>query len=100
VLEIALKTGYFVTGFLLVAVPGIFSVSMPLSSSGGRMQQGEVLALTLAAIVSTGFLSWSIKAGPIDGHWALALALAVIGLVLYFLLTLVGVLTLTKAQKD
>ena len=99
-LEIVLKTGYFGLAFLLIAVPGIFSVSMPLSSSGDRMQRGEVLALTLAAIVSTGFLIWSIKAGPMDGEWGLALGLAVIGLVLYFLLTLVGVLTLTKAQED
>lgn len=99
-LEIFLKTSYFSVGFLLLAVPGIFSVSMPLSSSGERLQRGEVMALTLAAIVSTGFLVWSIQTGPVDGNWGLALGLAVIGLVLYFLLTLVGVLTLTKAQHD
>ena len=99
-LDIILKTSYFSVGFLLVAVPAIFSVSMPLSSSGERMQRGEVLALTFAAIVSTGFLLWSIQAGPVDGNWTLALGLAVIRLVLYFLLTLVGVLTLTKAQHD
>ena len=73
---------------------------MPLSSSGERMQRGEVLSLGLAAIVSTGFLLWSIKAGPLDGQWGLALGLAVLGLVLYFLLTLVGVLALTKKQED
>ena len=99
-LDIVLKTSFFSVGFLLVTMPAIFSVSMPLSSSGERMQRGEVLALTFAAIVSTGFLIWSIQAGPVDGNWALALGLAVIGLVLYFLLTLVGVLTLTKAQHD
>ena len=99
-LDIVLKTSYFSVGFLLVTMPAIFSVSMPLSSSGERMQRGEVLALTFAAIVSTGFLIWSIEAGPVHGHWGMALGLALIGLVLYFLLTLVGVLTLTKAQHD
>lgn len=99
-LEIVLKTSYFSVGFLLLAVPGIFSVSMPLSSSGERLQRGEVLALTFAAIVSTGFLVWSIQAGPVDGRWGMALGLAVIGLVLYFLVTLVGVLTLAKGQRD
>ncbi len=99
-LDAVLKTGYFGVGFLLIAVPGIFSVSMPLSSSGERIQRGEILALALAAIVSTGFLLWSIQAGPVNGKWGLALGLSVIGLVLYFLLTLVGVLTFTKAQEN
>ena len=99
-LEIVLKTGYFGVGFLLIAVPAIFSVSMPLSASGERMQRGEVLSLGLAAIVSTGFLLWSIQAGPVGGEWGKAFGLAVIGLVLYFLLTLVGVLTLTKRKLD
>ncbi len=99
-LEIVLQTGYFGVGFLLIAFPGIFSVSMPLSSSGERMQRGEIVVLVLAAIVSTGFLLWSIKTGPVDGEWGLALGLALIGLVLYFLLTLVGVLALTKKQED
>jgi len=99
-MQLVLQAGYFGVGFLLIAFPAIFSVSMPLSSSGERMLRGEVLALTFAGIVSTGFLLWSIQAGPVDGNWALALGLAVIGLVLYFLLTLVGVLTLTKAQHD
>ncbi|MCX6609270.1 MAG: hypothetical protein NTW74_00280 [Acidobacteria bacterium] len=99
-MQLVLQAGYLGVGFLLIAFPAIFSVSMPLSSSGERMQRGEVLALTFAAIVSTGFLLWSIQAGPVDGNWALALGLAVIGLVLYFLLTLVGVLTLTKVQND
>lgn len=93
-MEFLLKTAYYGVSGISLVLFGLFFV-------GNLFQPGdgvEKAILLVAGLTGCGFLGWSFAAGHLGGHWAMGIGLVLVGLLLFGVMNLVGLLMFTKVR--
>lgn len=97
-MDFLLKTTYYGVTALVTFAFGLFFLGSLFSDSGPTSTSTHKLIFLVSGLCGLALFGWSVQLGHFSGHFLAGAGLAVLGLVVFGLLTLVGIFTFTNVH--
>jgi hypothetical protein len=98
VMEFLLKAGYYGVSAVGVLVFGLFFLGNLFYTGNPTDTWVTKVVLLVSGLTGVGFMTWSVVVGHMGGQWAVGMGLAVLGMVLFAIMALVGMLMFTNVH--